>query len=107
MYCHDCVERKSKTRWAYSVKHADSDIFIEAFCALMAFVERKPNIVRVDAGSNYTSDEVEKFCLQLKIQTQTAAVKAPHQIAQGGRTHSALMSTTRAIVHFSFARYEL
>ena len=45
--------------------------------------------------------------MQLKIQTQTAAAKAPHQIAQGERTHGDLMSTTRAIMHFSFARYEL
>ena len=94
-------------RWAYPVKRANPETFIEAFCVLMAFVGKRPKILRVDAGSNYTSDEVKKFCLQLEIQIQTAVVKAPHQIAQGGRTHGVLMSTTRAIMHFAYARYEL
>ena len=107
VYCHDFVERKSKMRWAYPVKRADTETFIEAFRDLMAFVGKRPKILRVDAGSNYTSDEVKKFCSQLGIQIQTAVVKAPHQIAQGERTHGVLMSTTRAIMHFAYARYEL
>ena len=107
VYCHDFVERKCKIRWAYPVKRADSDTFIEAFRDLMAFVGKKPKFLRVDAGSNYTSEEVEKCCLHLGIQIQTAVVKAPHQIAQGERTHGVLMSTTRAIMHFACARYEL
>ena len=107
VYCHDFVERKSKMCWAYPVKHADSETFIEAFRELMAFIGKRPKVLRVDAGNNYTSDEVKKFCLQLEIQIQTAVVKAPHQIAQGGRTHGVLMSTTRAIMNFAYARYEL
>ena len=107
VYCHDFVERKNKMRWAYPVKRADSETFIEAFRALTAFVGKKPKTLRVDAGSSYTSDQVEIFFLQLQIQIQTAAVKAPRQIAQGERTHGVLMSTRRAIMHFSFARYEL
>ena len=50
----------------------------------------------------------EFYVFQLEIQIQTAVVKALHQIAQGERTHGGvLMSTTRAIMHFAYARYEL
>ena len=68
VYCHDFVERKRKMRWAYPAKRADTKAFIEAFRDLMAFVGKRPKIVRVDAGSNYTSDEVKKFCSQLGVQ---------------------------------------
>ena len=84
VYCYDFVERKCKLmRWAYPVKRAGSDTFIEAFRELMAFFGKVPKMLRVDAGSNYTSEEVRKFCRQLQIQIQRRLLKPPIKLLRG------------------------
>ena len=111
-FSHNAVDRALKMRFAYPVERADTDSFLAVLTQFLAFIGRQPKVmvlqvVRTDAGTNYTDVRVRNFLQQRGITMQIASVATPHQIAQGERNHGVLLPTMRAIMAFAGASNKL
>jgi hypothetical protein len=101
VYYVSFIDDYSCKTWVYFLKSKDE--VLEKFKEFKALVEnlfeRKTNILRLDNGGEYTSNEFGIFCIDVRIKREITTPYNPKQNGVAERKNRTIMEAVKTMIH--------